>query len=241
MALGDSLSAGIGASDILRTGFVPLVHAGLAGDIGLLNIGVPGDTSDDLLNKPGRLDRALDEIARRQNDGIEGNEVRLITPEIGGNDLLDIYFDLVLPGTCPTLAESLQRPQCIDALKSALDRYAPNLEAALHSLQQAGPGIDIFLMTLYNPFSGGVPAFDELGRLALEGIPDTPFPDGLNDIIRRHAAAFGVHLVEIYPLFEGRSGEYIALDFIHANDAGYRVMADAVLEAVASAGIEVRR
>jgi lysophospholipase L1-like esterase len=43
-----------------------------------------------------------------------------------------------------------------------------------------------------------------------------------------------VILVDWYPLFEGKAGQYIASDLIHPNDEGYRVMAEAVLDAVLS-------
>src|SRR2546427_10303738 len=91
IALGDSLSAGIGASVWTEKGFVPLIHEALGPDFALLNLGIAGDNSRDLLEH-GPLDRALAEISRRKADDIKGNEVSLITLEIGGNDLLDIYF-----------------------------------------------------------------------------------------------------------------------------------------------------
>jgi len=97
-------------------------------------------------------------------------------------------------------------------------------------LREADPDVRIVLLTLYNPFSGStVPAFEPIGDLALEGAPDTPFPEGLNDRIRAEAQAAGVTLADLYPLFVGKGREYIALDLIHPNDTGYRVMADTVL------------
>src|SRR2546425_3746049 len=74
LALGDSLSAGNGASDRSTTAFVPLVHKALGPNVELMNLGVPGDTSSDLLNG-GPLDRAIAEITQRRNDSIAGNEV----------------------------------------------------------------------------------------------------------------------------------------------------------------------
>ena len=87
-------------------------------------------------------------------------------------------------------------------------------------------------MTLYNPFSGNFPVFEPFGELSLEGLPGTPFLEGVNDIIRAQAQARGVTLVEVYPLFAGRAKEYIAQDIIHPNDVGYSVMADAVIAAL---------
>jgi lysophospholipase L1-like esterase len=236
LALGDSLSAGIGASDPLETSWVPLVRDAL-GDWPLLNLGVPGDTSEELLTE-GSLDDGLAEIDRRANDSVEGNEVGAITLEIGGNDLLDIYFDLVIPGDCPSVEESLDIPECVQALEDALAEYRVNLAETLSRLN-AATDTPIFLMTLYNPFSGGASTLDEFGVLSLEGQDGTPFPIGLNDVIREQGATAGVVLVEWYELFLQKQSEYISQDLIHPNDTGHAVMADAVVAAMAQAGLPV--
>jgi hypothetical protein len=102
------------------------------------------------------------------------------------------------------------------------------------------PDVPLFLMTLYNPFSGGTaPLLEEVGILALEGLADTPFPEGLNDIVREEGAAAGVKVVEWYELFLGKQPEYIAMDIIHPNDTGHAVMAGAVTLAMAQAGLPV--
>src|SRR6266542_1102021 len=237
IALGDSLSAGVGATGFdPKKGFVGLVHDALPPDFALLNLGVAGFDSRELIDK-GELQRATTEIKDRNGDRNPDNDVKAVTLEIGGNDLLDIFFDFVLPGRCPSVAEGLQKPECVQQLRNALDLYEPNLDKILSTLQQADPQLNIFLMTLYNPFSGASPVLDELGELSLEGRPDTPFPEGLQDIIRRQAQAHGVHLVEVYPLFEGKAHEYIAGDTIHPNDTGYRVIADAVIAEMRAAGV----
>jgi lysophospholipase L1-like esterase len=229
IALGDSLSAGVGASSYTEKGFVGLVHDALGPEFALLNLGIAGDTSRELIEE-GPLDRAIAEIEQRNYDDNADNDVTVVTLEIGGNDLLDLFFDLVLPGRCPSVSQGLERPECVDALRETLDAYEPNLVLILDRLREADAQLPIFLMTLYNPFSGGAsPLLDEIGELALEGAPDTPFLEGLQDIIRRQAEANDVPLVEVYPHFEGKAREYIASDTIHPNDTGYQVMADAVL------------
>ena len=236
IALGDSLSAGVGASDYNEKGFVGLVHDALSPEFALLNLGIAGHDSFELIDE-GPLERATAEIRERNNDDDPDNDVEAVTLEIGGNDLLDLFFDLVLPGRCPSVTEGLQKPECVQALQETLDAYEPNLDLILDRLREADPQLTIFLMTLYNPFSGASPVLDELGELALEGAPDTPFPEGLQDIIRRQAEANDVHLVEVYPHFEGKAHEYIAGDTIHPNDTGYRVMADAVITEMRAAGV----
>jgi len=237
IALGDSLSAGVGASNYVEKGFVGLVHDKLGPEFALLNLGIAGDTSRELIEE-GPLDRVIAEIEQRNYDDNADNNVTVVTLEIGGNDLLDLFFDLVLPGRCPSVSQGLERPECVDALRETLDAYEPNLVLILDRLHEADAQLPIFLMTLYNPFSGGAsPLLDEIGELALEGAPDTPFLEGLQDIIRRQAEANDVPLVEVYPHFEGKAREYIASDTIHPNDTGYQVMADAVLAEMREAGL----
>ncbi|HUF54146.1 MAG TPA: GDSL-type esterase/lipase family protein [Dehalococcoidia bacterium] len=236
LSVGDSLAAGIGATDPTRGGWAPLVALSLP-DYDFVNLGIPGDDSDELLND-GQLDYALAEIFSREGDDDPANDVGVITLEIGGNDLLDIYFDLVIPGDCPNITESLQREVCVDAFETALSEYSANLSQTLTTLRSAVDA-PIFLITLYNPFSGGASTVDEIGQLALEGMEGSPFPEGLNDVIRQIGGEFGVHMVEWYELFLGKQADYISMDLIHPNDTGHRVMADAVIGAMAQAGLPV--
>ena len=231
VALGDSLSEGVGASVRGQSDFVSLVANRLPGEIELLNLGESGDTSFDLIGH-GHLEQAVDEIERRRGDDDPDNDVKLVTLEIGGNDLLNIYFSRVVTGACPALPGALAEPECVNALRDALDNFRPNFADAIEALQEADADVQLIVMTLYDPFSGGLQTISELADLALEGKEGTPFPEGLNDIIREEAAKSGVTLVDWYPLFEGKAGEYISFDYIHPNDEGYRAMAEAVLDAV---------
>jgi lysophospholipase L1-like esterase len=231
IALGDSLSAGIGASSEVTTAFVPLVHRSLGTEIELLNLADAGDTSEQLLSH-GHLDEAVAEIEARNSDIDPDNDVRLVTLEIGGNDLLDLFSDLVLTGKCPNLARALERQVCVDALTGALEGFDDNLERILDGLDATDAGVPVILMTLYNPFSGGLKTLDEVGHLALEGTPGTPFPEGVNDVVRQVAEGRDVILVDLMPLFDGGADDLIARDLIHPNDAGYQVIADAVIGAV---------
>ena len=58
VALGDSLSAGVGATVYTEKGFVPLVHDALGPEFALLNLGIAGDTSREMIEE-GTLDRAV--------------------------------------------------------------------------------------------------------------------------------------------------------------------------------------
>jgi lysophospholipase L1-like esterase len=230
VALGDSLSEGVGASG-RSAAFVPLVHEGLGEGFELMNLGHSGDTSSDLLDH-GHVEQAAAEVSQRNGDDDPDNDVKFVTLEIGGNDLLHLASSLVLTGVCPNLERSLDRPECLDPVQDTLDDLARNLATALDSLQEADPDLTIAVMTLYNPFSGRVESITDLAEVALEGQADGPLPEGLNDIVRGEAAERALILVDWHPLFEGKANEYISRDLIHPNDAGYEVMAEAVLAAV---------
>lgn len=238
IALGDSLSYGSAASDPDTTSFVALVHDSFTIDIGLLNLGVPGYTSADILNE-GELDQAISEITARLNDGVEGNEVEAVTFEIGGNDMLEVYVDFVVPETCVSVEQALDKPECVNALLDALDTFEANLDTALSRLRAADPDLPIILLTLYNPFSGGAEELSRVGDLAIEGEPGTPFEEGINDIIREVGSRYDPVMVEIFPIFDGRADDLIAFDLIHPNDEGYALMADAVISAMSEAGLPV--
>ena len=229
IALGDSLSVGFGASRASETSFVPLVHESLGDDFELINLGHGGDTSADLMDH-GHLNEAIETISERNQDGIDGNEVALVTLEIGGNDLLGLYLGFVLTGICPDLTTTLTKPACTEALATVLTEFDANLGETLDQLLEAGPSPRILLLTLYNPFSGFLPVQSEIAALSLEGIADSQFPNGLNDIIRKHAGQRDLPVVELYEPFENRARELISADLIHPNDAGYRVMAEAVID-----------
>ncbi len=232
IALGDSLSAGYGASSASTT-FVELVHAGLGPGMELMNLDVPGATSTDLLND-GQLDRAVAEIAGRDGDADPDNDVQLITLEIGGNDLVALFTSLVLTGICPDVEVGFQKPECVEPLRATFDHYLSNLTKALDRLEAADSAVPIVLSTQYNPL-GYIPSLGELGDLSIEGLPNTVFPEGLNDIIRNVATGRAdVTVVDMYGPFLGHTPEYISGDGIHPNDAGYATMADAEIAAIAA-------
>src|SRR5215212_1530729 len=103
IAMGDSLARGIGATDPDQLGYVPRLfdfyrgtdHAGVDT---LVNVAVRGATSRSLI-AGGQLTNALTAI----ND--PATDVRVVTLEIGGNDLV---AEALAPGSpCPEAPSSL--------------------------------------------------------------------------------------------------------------------------------------
>jgi hypothetical protein len=87
------------------------------------------------------------------------------------------------PARARPSANSLQRQECIDILTTTLANFEPNLKQIMDRLQQADSDLNVVLMTLYNPFSNKIDVRPVWHPFA-EGMPDTPFPEGINDIIR---------------------------------------------------------
>jgi lysophospholipase L1-like esterase len=101
LALGDSVAAGVGASDPTVTGYVPrlydllrdepscqlLAQPGCA-SLALDNLAVGGATSSMLLT--GQLPVAEHELRAHNGDGNPQNDVLVVTIDIGGNDVFSV-------------------------------------------------------------------------------------------------------------------------------------------------------
>ncbi|MDP9368715.1 MAG: SGNH/GDSL hydrolase family protein [Chloroflexota bacterium] len=227
LALGDSLATGVGASDPDETGYVPLVHDdlrrnlecdpktdSLCPNLRLRNLAKSGATTTTLLRD--QVPDALQVLRARNGDGDPGNDVNVISVDIGGNDAFGVYPDCsggVTPG-------------CIEAVRAMFATVSRNLATALPELREAaGPDTRIIVMTYYNALIGcersaAAPMADAL----LEGGAGVPV--GLNDLIRERAAQVGAGVAETY----GRLSPDDLVggdDCLHPVDSGYRIIADA--------------
>ena len=218
LALGDSLAVGVGASDATTTAYVPLFHAFLREtldpSVQLRNLGVSGETSASMI-AGGQLAAALAELTSRNRNATRSDDVRVITLDIGGNDVAAVFR-----GPC---AGGLNAA-CSTAIGATLATFSANLDSILGRLRTAaGPDPKIIVMTYYNALANPACPANPLASqadLVLEGGPG--LPNGLNDVIRVTAAA---HKAQIADTF-GRLGPGEALpDCLHANDAGYRAIA----------------
>ena len=227
IALGDSLAFGVGASNPSTTGYVALAHNALSGSerfsptgLDLLNLGVAGARSADLLAPGGQLDSALDEIRARQEaaPSIE-NEVEVISVDVGGNDLLG----LVAPGS-PCLESASVEP-CRAAFGEVLSSIDRNLTEIVTRLREAAPEATIVVVDLYNPYSG---TGDLREPIAEVGVGQA------NGVIGAVTADpdLGITTASIFQLFIGRGTQWVAPDGIHPNDSGHRVIAEAVIAAM---------
>lgn len=223
IALGDSIAFGVGATNPAAEGYVGLVHYELTADdapldpeLELVNVSVPGATSADLLLPDDQLDKALEAIEEQTS---AGGSVDLISVGIGANDLLALGS---AGSPCVTDTASSECQGALTTMLSDLDR---NLREVLGDLRRAAPQARIFVLDLYNPYSGtGSP----LEIIASAGIQQ------VNGVVKTVSAdpVFNAQLVPVYELFQGRGSQWIASDGLHPNNDGHRVLAEALLAAV---------
>jgi lysophospholipase L1-like esterase len=214
IALGDSLAFGVGAGSPEQQGYVALTTARLSesGAVQLRNLSVPGATSADLLQPNGQVDLAVDAL-----EGQSGSVI--ISVDVGANDLLALAAN-----GSPCLDDPGGQP-CQTALGDTLATLQSNLTQSLHRLRDASPGARIFVIDLYNPYSG-IGGDREL--IASVGVQQ------VNGVITASARdpSVDVTFVSIHDVFEGRAHQWIASDGIHPNNDGYRVMAEGLIAAI---------
>lgn len=215
LALGDSLAANAGVASPSE-GYVSRVHHQLQEHdgrrYGLLNLGVPGETSGSLI-ATGQLDEALEFLA--------GHRAAYVTIDVGANDLLGHL-------TSADCAESLERPACAERLEGALASYAINIEEILAALAEAAPDAQIVLLQAYNPFS-----FDAGTAFEAE---TSSMVERLNDAAADAAEAHGVLVADGFSPMEGNAAVATLMlaspPDIHPNGLGHDVLAQAVIAAL---------
>ena len=233
LATGDSIAAGVGASDPARTGYVALVQAafapGRAGGVsptaaarlGLTNISEGGATSASFVAD--QLPAAVAAIEAAAGTPQAVDDIALITVTIGGNDVFALLplCSFEQPPIDPTSA-------CGQALAATFAEVSTNLHTSLATLRAAAPDATIVVSTSYNSLPGCQFAdLAALGEFALEGAGDSP---GLNDLIRDAAAAHGARVAEWHGEITPEQlvgGE----DCLHPNDAGHARLASIVTDA----------
>jgi lysophospholipase L1-like esterase len=227
VAIGDSLAYGVGASDPASGGYVALAYDELrksdrykSRGLELLNLGVPGATSSDLLLPGGQLEQAIAEIRARQDDTSSADDnVEIITIDIGGNDVLG----LATPDS-PCVADPLAS-DCQVLYQGMLEDLRGNLQRSLRDLREAAPRATIVVLDLYSPLSGRGGGAELVADYAVGGINEVTDLVAADDDL-------GVRLASVASLFRGRAATLVAGDGIHPNDDGHALMAEVVLSAI---------
>jgi lysophospholipase L1-like esterase len=240
LALGDSLAAGFqNGADHRTEGYVGAVRTAVEGRHGpttLVNLACSGETTTSMLRGGGcTYDRgsqlAQAERFLRDNDA----DVRLVTLDIGGNDVARCGFGGLEP--------SCTRP--------ALATLAKNLPVITSRLRAAAPHVQVVLLNYYDPFlvldlfGGSGSSVPGPGQRSVAELAK------VNGAIAASARASGAQVADVATAFDttdttptvakgvGTLPANLArivtwtwmapprFDF-HANDTGYAVMARAV-------------
>jgi lysophospholipase L1-like esterase len=236
VALGDSLAAGVGASDPARTAYVPLLFQYFmrppAENVRLLrNLSRPGETSDSFI-AGGQLALAVAATVDPTTD------TRVVTLDIGGNDLLFLTFSEPCRSDPGGAA-------CQALVQLQLRKFAVNYQIILTALRSAlddDQGKEMILvMTYYNPYGGTGHPYEPFADAALLGsdlvincaAPPGDPRAGLNDLIACGGAAAGAAVADVYPVFGDRAPEltHINAGDIHPNDTGYALIAQTFIAA----------
>lgn len=223
VAIGDSLTFGIGAPDPLNQGYVARVADALAPAIDETRVfAVPGETATGFLER--RLDDVLAGVATL------GSRIELVTIGLGANEVLRARREAAClsdraGAACRGLVDA-----AIDGAIQALDRIVADVQAALAA---AGSDARVLVIGYYNPD----PRPDADAAIAgADGIVacDATDAPGLDDRIACIAAERGIGLVDLHAAFRGRERELTryAEGDVHPNPAGYQVIADTILAAV---------
>ena len=220
LALGDSLTVGYqpDPSVAWTRGWVNRFHDALVrkGEIALANFGHRGECSDTfikggmaadcptkLVDSPSQLAEATGLI--RDHPG----QVRVITVEIGGNDLngnKQLFFN-----STPAQQRAI--------LGKIFPAMAHNWGTIFATLRQTCPSCEIIALNQYNPFPTGALKVDV-----------APLFTTYTGLLRQASGPARVQIADVYTPFVGKELRYtwIAHGDIHANNAGYAAMAAAV-------------
>lgn len=234
VALGDSLAFGVGAANPATEGYVAVAFDGLRRSdhyrdrgLELINLSVPGATSADLLKPDGQVDQAV-RIVEARETAENGGPVEIVTIDIGGNDLLA----LARPDS-PCFADPAGA-ECSQQFGNVLGLLRTNLTEILTRLRQAAPEAAIYVIDLYNPFSGTGDPIEPIADVGVQQV---------NAVIAAVSAdpALGVTPVRVFDAFRGRGTQWIAPDGIHPNTEGHAVIGELLLAAVEGRDPEVPR
>ena len=229
LALGDSITFGVGVPRPQQNGYVARVADALATRDAAPRISstrvfaVPGETAS------GFLDRRLDDVVRAIEE--LGPGVELVTIGLGANEILRARRD-------PACNADRASEACRTVVASATEAAASSLDAVVEgvraALEDAGSDAAVLLLAYYNPDHDPLAAASVAGSDGSVGCDPLEERPGLNDRIACIAEARSVALVDLYDAFLGREDEltrFRAGD-VHPNAEGYAVIAETILEAL---------
>ncbi|MGI8657988.1 MAG: SGNH/GDSL hydrolase family protein, partial [Candidatus Limnocylindria bacterium] len=220
VALGDSITFGIGVPQPRRQGYPARVAERLAAATPpfdeLRVLAVPGETA------AGFLEHRIDDVETLI--GELGERVGLVTIGLGGNELLRTRRD-------PACIADAAGDACREVANAAAEDASAALDAVVGrvavAVASAGGEATILLLAYYNPDVEPIAVSTIVGSDGVIGCEAGDTAPGLNDRIACVAERHGVGLVDLYTAFLGREDELTGIGDgdVHPNSAGYEVIA----------------
>ena len=228
VAIGDSLTAGDGASDASRnfpTRFHQYLNQTFGVPLNLQTFGVSGLDSTELqTGADSPLEGALQAIGDVRDDGDPNTRVHLVTITMGANDI----FPILQGEACFGEPEG---QACQAGLDASIAAFELNLQGAASRLMEAvEPETIVMIMTYYNPFNFGT-------GLSFETTTQETV-DKLNAAIERVAEANGLVIARVGELYGDLAYgiTHIGEGDVHPNDDGYGAMTRAYQDAYEESG-----
>ncbi|HKP71712.1 MAG TPA: GDSL-type esterase/lipase family protein [Pyrinomonadaceae bacterium] len=209
-ALGDSLAYGMNDSQGgYAARFRNHVQTDTGATVNLINRGVPGWTSADLLN------------ALRTDEGLRAQiaNSQIVTFDIGGNDMLDA-LNRYSTGTCGGADNQ-------DCVRSTVANFKANWNAIISQLLslRSPSNTVIRTMDIYNPAVNLERFYGVFSILK-------PYLDDINRHVFLTAVSNRIACARVYQAFNGVNGEldagargYMSSDGVHPNDTGHQIIA----------------
>jgi lysophospholipase L1-like esterase len=171
------------------------------------NLGVPGWTSDDLLQalKTPTFQTAI-------------KKAKIITLDIGSNDILKLasQFGLLDPENAQN--PIVLTPEQIQAFDQATQKFSKNLPTILQTIKQTSPSAKIVLYNLYNPFPSALTYLHPLSESMIQAS---------NEIIDKNANKFHLPVADAHTAFDEKQSTLVRLaqNDIHPTIEGQQVLA----------------
>lgn len=221
VALGDSLTAGVGDSTG-QGGFVPLlandIRDNLDVEVSSQNYGISGNTSQQILKRM-QSDKALKNDLKKAD---------ILTITVGGNDVMAV----IRKNLANLKVSSFELPE---------KNYQLRLQKIVKLARKDNNDLHIYILGIYNPFYLNFPEMTEMQNVI----------NNWNNKTKEVTSQFEhVHYVpinkQLYRGIDGQEGivqsdgdqtrvvndALFNQDHFHPNNIGYQIMSDAVLESI---------
>ncbi|WP_050615874.1 GDSL-type esterase/lipase family protein [Bacillus testis] len=211
LSLGDSLAAGMNSDNKVDSNGFSDVAAKYLSDNKMIGsyskeFAVPGYTTSQVL-------KDLNEKAALQ-DTVKKS--KLISISVSANDLLSIGKMNEATGMM-----EIDRTKLVPTLGT----ISANYSAIMKKIKELNPNADVYVMGYYFPY----PYMNDQQKPEL-----IQMEKGLNELLRGIAVTNNATFVDVYSKFGDDTKPYLPNPkSIHPNAAGYKLMADALIEAIA--------